>query len=134
MIPPNHARSRMGNTLRALAALLASLACVPGLNLLGGELALALALPRGGGPRLAWDLGWLLVSVFAAVWVPARWSPLWPRVLALGLSVLMVGGIAWAAWTMGADYPLWFVAALLVGAPLAAGAALVIAARAGRVA
>lgn len=129
MIEPHRARSRTVKALHALATVLAGVACVPALNLLGGELASALALPRGGNPRLAWDLGWLLLSVFAAVWLPARWSPLWPRGLALGLSAVLVGGIAWAAWTMGADFPRWFVAALLVGTPTAAGLALAIAAR-----
>lgn len=133
MMEPHRARSRMIKALHALATVLAGVACVPALNLLGGELASALALPRGGNPRLAWDLGWLLLSVFAAVWLPARWSPLWPRGLALGLSAVLVGGIAWAAWTMGADFPRWFVAALLVGAPIAAGVALAIATRSRRV-
>ena len=129
MIRPQRARSKTVKALQALAVVIAGVACVPALNGLGGELASALALPRGGGPRLAWDLGWLLLSLFAAVWLPARWSPLWPRGLALGLSALLVAGIAWAAWTMGADFPPAFVAALLVGAPLAAGAALAIATR-----
>lgn len=53
MMEPHRARSRMIKALHALATVLAGVACVPALNLLGGELASALALPRGGNPRLA---------------------------------------------------------------------------------
>jgi hypothetical protein len=132
MNPPRSTRIRNSQALRALASLavlLAGVACVPALNTAGGALASALGFAAGGTLRLAWDLGWLLLSVFAAVWLPARWSPLWPRGLALGLSIVLVGAVAWAAWTMGGDFPRGFVAALVVGAPVAAAAAMVIAAR-----
>lgn len=132
MSPPLGPRIRNSRALRALASLavlLAAGACVPALNNAGGALASALGFAAGGTLRLAWDAGWVLLSVFAAVWLPARWSPLWPRGLALCLSVLLVGGVAWSAWTMGADFPRGFVVALLVGAPIAAAVAMVIAAR-----
>lgn len=108
-----------------LAALIvaAALACVPVLNALGGALAGALSLPSGGTARLAWDLGWLLLSAFMTVWLPARWSPHWPRGLAVGLAGLWIGAAAWAAWNMGSDFPAWFIAVVLIGVPLVAGAA-----------
>jgi hypothetical protein len=109
--------------LLAGLAVAAALACVPVLNELGGVLAGALSLPSGGTARLAWDLGWLLLSAFLTVWLPARWSPLWPRGLAVGLAGLFIGAAAWAAWNMGSDFPTWFVAAVLVGVPIVAGAA-----------
>ena len=132
MNPPREPRLSSRLALRALASLavlLAGVACVPALNTAGGTLAAALGLAAGGTLRLAWDLGWVLLSVFAAVWLPARWSPIWPRGLALGMSVVLVGAVAWDAWTMGGDFPRGFVVALVVGAPLAAAVAMVIAAR-----
>lgn len=132
MNPPRGPRPRNHQALRALASLavlLAGVACVPALNTAGGALAAAGGFAAGGTLRLAWDLGWVLLSVFVAVWLPARWSPLWPRGLALGLAVVLVGAAAWAAWTMGGDFPRGFVAALVVGAPIAAAAAMVAAAR-----
>jgi hypothetical protein len=109
-----------------LAALVVAfaLACVPVINAVGGALASVLRLPSGGTARLAWDLGWLLLSAFMAVWLPARWSPLWPRGLAICLAGLWIGAAAWAAWNMGSDFPTWFVAAVLVGVPIVAGAAV----------
>lgn len=100
-----------------------ALACVPAINALGGALAPAMGLPSGGHARLAWDLGWLLLSAFATVWLPARWSPLWPRGLAVGLAGLWIGAAAWAAWNMGSDFPAWFVGAVLIGVPIVACAA-----------
>lgn len=115
--------------LATMAVLVAGVACMPTLNHAGGMLAAALGLPVGGHARLAWDLGWLLLSVFAAVWLPARWSPLWPRGFALGLSLMLVAGACWAAFGMGADFPHWFVAGVLIGVPLVASAALALARR-----
>lgn len=109
--------------LKTLVIVVAALASVPLLNELGGALAVVLGLPSGGNARLAWDLGWLLVSAFVAVWLPARWSPRWPRGLAVGLASLWIGAAAWAAWNMGSDFPAWFVAAVLIGVPVVAGAA-----------
>ncbi|MBW8369032.1 MAG: hypothetical protein K0M70_14385 [Arenimonas sp.] len=102
-----------------------ALACLPTLNWLGGTLAAALRLPAGGNPRLAWDMGWLLASVFAATWLPARLSPLWPRRVAVGLASVLMAAAVWAVWTMGEDFPPWFRAALLVGLPTTAAAAIV---------
>lgn len=132
MSPARGPRIRSHWALRALdslAALAAGVACVPALNTAGGALAAALGFAAGGTLRLTWDASWVLLSVFAAVWLPARWSPLWPRGLALGVAVVLLGGVAWAAWTMGGDFPRGFIAALVVGAPIAAAVAMVIAAR-----
>lgn len=121
-----------GLAMRAMATvavLAAGVACVPALNAAGGIAAKALGLPAGGHPRLAWDLGWLLLSVFAAAWLPARWSPLWPRGLALGLTIVLIASACWAAYRLGADFPQWFVACVLIGVPVAAGAALALARR-----
>ncbi|WP_290890022.1 hypothetical protein [Arenimonas sp.] len=109
--------------LKTLLIVVAALACVPVLNLLGGAVAGALGLPSGGAVRLAWDLGWLLLSAFVTVWLPARWSPHWPRGLAVGLAGFWIGAAAWAAWNMGSDFPAWFIAAVLIGLPVVAGAA-----------
>jgi hypothetical protein len=100
-----------------------ALACVPVINGVGGALASVMRLPSGGTARLAWDLGWLLLSAFMTAWLPARWSPLWPRGLAICLAGLWIGAAAWAAWNMGSDFPTWFVAAVLVGVPVVVGAA-----------
>ena len=109
-----------------LAALVVAFAlfCVPVINAVGGALASVLRLPSGGTARLAWDLGWLLLSAFMTVWLPARWSPLWPRGLAICLAGLWIGAAALAAWNMGSDFPTWFVTAVLVGVPIVVGAAV----------
>lgn len=110
--------------LKTLLIVAAALACVPVLNPLGGALAAQLRLPSGGTARLSWDLGWLLLSAFATVWLPARWSPLWPRGLAVCLAGLLIAAAAWAAWNLGSEFPRWFVAGVLVGVPMVAGAAV----------
>ncbi|HEU0152220.1 MAG TPA: hypothetical protein VFQ84_02615 [Arenimonas sp.] len=104
----------------SLLLVAAALASVPAINWIGGELAAALRLPPGGTPRLAWDLGWLLLSAWVAVFSVARWSPLWPRGLALALGGLLFAASVWAAWNMGGDFPGWFVTGVLVGTALAA--------------
>ncbi|KFN48113.1 hypothetical protein N787_06645 [Arenimonas metalli CF5-1] len=107
---------------------------MPAFNALGGALADVMRLPAGGTLRLAWDLGWLLLSAFVAVWLPARGSPLWPRALALALAGLWIAAAVWAAWNLESDFPTWFVAAVLIGVPIAASAAVAVGARGRRVA
>lgn len=115
--------------LQSLGVALAAMACVPAINLLGGTLAEALLLPRGGTGRLAWDLGALLLSVFMAVWLPARWARLWPRVLAVMQAGLCTAAVAWAAWSLASDFPRWFVAGALLGTPAMAAIAMTLGAR-----
>lgn len=109
--------------LIAALVVVAALASVPVINGVGSALASVMRLSSGGTARLVWDLGWLLLSAFVTVWLPARSSPLWPRGLAVGLAGLWIGAAAWAAWNMGSDFPAWFVGAVLIGVPVVAGTA-----------
>ncbi|HVI58872.1 MAG TPA: hypothetical protein VM619_08340 [Luteimonas sp.] len=105
------------HALRSLLALaLAGAAFALG-NWAGGELGDRLPLP-GGAVRLAWDLGWVFVAGIAAAWVVAKLAPRAPRLHVLAWCLLLLGVGACAALRMGDDWPWWFSAGLLAGAPL----------------
>ncbi|MBO9717387.1 MAG: hypothetical protein J7507_11420 [Pseudoxanthomonas sp.] len=103
---------------RALLAVLAGLAGMFAANLAGSALATALRLPAGGSPRLGWDLSWIVLSGIAGAWLVVRLAPCAPRrhALAFFLLVLLMDGYAVAK--LGADFPPWFSAGLLLTLPL----------------
>jgi hypothetical protein len=103
---------QLARALGCLAVLALGIALIPGLNQLGGWLAQALALPRGGDGRLAWDLAWVAVSCAAALWTVARWAPAGKRALTLLVWALLAGGLAWGDTQLGAEFPTWFRAGL----------------------
>lgn len=102
----------LARALGCLAVLALGIALVLGLNQLGGWLAQALALPRGGDGRLAWDLAWVAVSCAAALWMIARWAPAAKRALSLLAWALLAGAVAWGDTQLGSDFPTWFRAGL----------------------
>lgn len=103
-------RSPLTIALAAVAVLL--------VNQVGGWLAEWLGLPPGGDGRLAWDLGWVIASGTAAIWVTARTAPCAPRGHALVSLVLLSAAAVWAVFEMGADFPWWFCAGLVLALPL----------------
>jgi hypothetical protein len=104
--------------LRALLAVLAGFAAMFAVNLAGSGLATASGFPAGGPSRLGWDLLWVVLSGIAGAWVVVRLAPCAPRrhALAFFLLVLMMDGYAVAE--LGADFPPWFSAGLLLTLPL----------------
>ncbi|WP_226467495.1 hypothetical protein [Luteimonas panaciterrae] len=104
--------------LRSLLAIALALAAVVVINLLGGELADWFGLPPGGDGRLAWDLGWVIASGTAAIWVAARAAPRAPRGHALAFFVMLLAAAVWGVVRMGGDYPGWFCAGLVLTLPL----------------
>lgn len=104
--------------LRSLLAIALALAAVVVINQLGGELAEWIGLPPGGDGRLAWDLGWVIASGTAAIWVTARVAPCAPRGHAGVSFVLLLAATVWAVFEMGADFPWWFCAGLALALPL----------------
>lgn len=104
--------------LRSLLAIALALAAVVAINQLGGELADWLGLPPGGDGRLAWDLGWVIASGTAAIWVVTRAAPCAPRGHALAFFVMLLATVVWGVVRMGGDYPGWFCAGLVLTLPL----------------
>jgi hypothetical protein len=102
----------LARALGCLAVLALGIALIPGLNQLGGWLAQALAMPRGGDGRLAWDLAWVAISCAAALWTVARWAPAGKRALSLVVWALLAGALAWGDTQLGAEFPTWFRAGL----------------------
>ena len=104
--------------LRVLLAVLAGLAVMFALNLAGSAVASALGFSAGGTARLGWDLLCVVLSGIAGTWAAVRLAPCAPRLHALAffLLVLLMDGYAVAA--LGADFPEWFSAGLLLTLPL----------------
>ncbi len=98
----------------SLVALLTGVATLPAVNLAGSALATAAGMAAGGGPRLAWDLAWLVLSLAAGAGLSAWMAPRAPRWHALGLlagfQALAIAGVV----RMGEDWPLWFRAAVVL--------------------
>ncbi|ALN60783.1 hypothetical protein GLE_5442 [Lysobacter enzymogenes] len=92
-------------------------------NWSGGELAAALGLPRGGAPRLGWDLAWTVAAGALALWIVARWAPVAARAQ-VALAWLALAAMAvWAVANLGGEFPLWFCDGLLAALPLLGGCA-----------
>ncbi len=104
--------------LRSLLAITLAVVAVVLVNQAGGWLAEALEFPTGGDSRLAWDLGWVIASGTAAIWVTARVAPCAPRGHALVSFVLLLAAVVWAVFEIGADFPWWFCAGLVLALPL----------------
>lgn len=106
--------------LRSLLAMIAALAVLVAGIWLSGEIASWLGLPAGGEARLAWDLGGTVIPATFAFVAAARLAPGAPRWHVLALLVLLMAAATWGVWMMGADYPFWFGAGLLLALPLTA--------------
>lgn len=107
--------------LRSLLAVVLALAALVLANFAGGQLAAWLRLPDGGTARLAWDLAWLHAACWLALWLLLRLPSVAPRAHALVGAGALFGVALWAAWEMGGDFPVWFVAGVLLAAPLQLG-------------
>ena len=106
--------------VRALLAMVLGLAVLFAVNLAGSVLASAAGFPRGGTPRLAWDLLWVVLAGIGGGWSVVRLAPCAPRrhALVFFAGVLLMDSYAVAAF--GADFPGGFSAGLLLTVPLQA--------------
>jgi hypothetical protein len=104
--------------LRALLAVLAGLAAMSAIHLAGSGLATASGFPAGGPSRLGWDLLWVVLSGIAGAWVVVWLAPCAPRRHALGFFLLVLLMDGYAVAELGADFPLWFSAGLLLTLPV----------------
>jgi hypothetical protein len=102
---------------RALLALLAGFAAMFAINLAGSALATALGFPAGGSPRLGWDLLCVVLSGIAGAWTAVRLAPCMPRLHALAFFLLVLLMDGYAVAELGADFPAWFSAGLLLTLP-----------------
>lgn len=87
-------------------------------NQCGGALASLLRLPPGGAGRLGWDLAWTLAAGALALWIVARWAPVVARAQAMLAWLALAALAVWAVANLGAEFPLWFDAGLLLGLPV----------------
>lgn len=104
--------------LRSLLAFALACAVVVAVNWAGGGLADLLRLPQGAR-HLAWDLGWVWIAGIAAAWLVATLAPRAPRAHAAAWGALMLA-VAVAAVLEVGDWPAWFDAGVVLGAPLQA--------------
>ena len=68
--------------------------------------------------QLGGDLGFTVLAGTAAIAFATRYAPCRHRLHGTALWLLVALGCGWAAWTMGSDFPRWFVLGLLASLPL----------------
>lgn len=108
------------SALRSLLAVALAFAAVVLVSQGGGELAQLAGFPAGGGPRLAWDLGWVFVAGVLAAWIAARLAPRAPRMHVLAWLAPMLAAAVYAVVQLGDGWPRWFSAGVVLGLPLQA--------------
>ena len=99
--------------------------------LIGGVLSLALVSsvaswlppllglsPDNNSVQLGWDLTFSVLGGIAGVSFATYYAPCWPRSHGFSIWSLIALGCGYAMWTAGADFPFWFVIALLASLPL----------------
>ncbi|MBN5150873.1 hypothetical protein JY458_07860 [Stenotrophomonas maltophilia] len=99
--------------------------------LIGGVLSLALVssvagwlppllgmAPGDNGVQLGWDLAFSVLGGIAGIAFATYYAPCWPRSHGFSIWSLIALGCGYAMWTTGADFPFWFVIALLASLPL----------------
>ena len=74
--------------------------------------------------QLGGDLGFTVLAGTAAIAFATRYAPCRHRLHGTALWLLVALGCGWAAWTMGSDFPRWFVLGLLASLPLQLAAGL----------
>lgn len=98
--------------------------------LIGGVLSLALVssvaswlppllgLSPSNSVQLGWDLAFSVLGGVAGISFATYYAPCWPRSHGFSIWSLIALGCGYAVWSVGADFPLWFVVSLLVSLPL----------------
>lgn len=99
----------------ALAGALLALALVTSA---GGWLPALLGLHPGSEAQLGWDLAFTVLGGIAAIGFATYYAPCWPRAQGTSIWSLLVLGAGYGLWTLGADFPRWFVMGLLVSLPV----------------
>lgn len=104
--------------LRSLLAIVLALAVVVLVNQGGGALADLAQFPKPGEGRLAWDLFVVFAAGTVGAWVAVRLAPGAPRRHAFSFFALSLAIIVFAVMKLGADWPWWFSAGILLSLPL----------------
>lgn len=99
----------------ALAGALLALALVTSA---GGWLPALLGLHPVSEAQLGWDLAFTVLGGIAAIAFATYYAPCWPRAHGTSIWSLLVLGAGYGLWTLGADFPRWFVIGLLVSLPV----------------
>jgi hypothetical protein len=86
----------------------------------GGWVAPWVGLSDSSPLRLAWDLGWTVLGGVAAIAFASRYAPAWPYVHGGVVWAVIASASVYAVWSLGSDYPFWFVLTLLVSLPFQA--------------
>ncbi|MBH1365252.1 hypothetical protein I5T79_13235, partial [Stenotrophomonas maltophilia] len=99
--------------------------------LIGGVLSLALVSsvaswlppllglsPGSNSVQLGWDLAFSVLGGVAGISFATYYAPCWPRSHGFSIWSLIALGCGYAVWSVGADFPMWFVVSLLVSLPL----------------
>ena len=110
--------------LRSALALAGALLVLVLVSSMASWLPPLLGLEGGPAAQLGGDLGFSVLAGMAAVAFAARYAPCWHQLHGTALWLLVALGCGWAAWTMGSDFPRWFVQGLLFSLPLQLGAGL----------
>ncbi|WP_411849362.1 hypothetical protein ACLB90_09990 [Stenotrophomonas sp. LGBM10] len=86
----------------------------------GGWVAPWVGLSDSSPLRLAWDLGWTILGGVAAIAFASRYAPARPYVHGGVVWAVIASASVYAVWSLGSDYPFWFVLTLLVSLPFQA--------------
>jgi hypothetical protein len=104
--------------LRSLLAIVLAFVVVALVNQGGGALADLVRFPKPGEGRLAWDLLVAFSAGTLGAWVAVRLAPRAPRGHAFSFFALSLAIVVFAVMKLGADWPWWFSAGILLSLPL----------------
>ncbi|WP_454832381.1 hypothetical protein [Pseudoxanthomonas wuyuanensis] len=104
--------------LRSLLTIMLGVAVVALVNQAGGALADLVRFPKPGQGRLAWDLLVVFAAGTLGAWVAVRLAPRAPCRHALYFFALSLAIAVFAVMKLGADWPGWFSAGILLSLPL----------------
>ncbi|OBU51086.1 hypothetical protein [Stenotrophomonas maltophilia] len=102
----------------SIVALVGALLALALVTSAGGWLPALLGLHPGSEAQLVWDLAFTVLGGIAAIAFATYYAPCWPRAHGTSIWSLLVLGAGYGLWTLGADFPRWFVIGLLVSLPV----------------
>ena len=102
----------------SIVALVGALLALALVTSAGGWLPSLLGLSPGSEAQLGWDLAFTVLGGIAAIAFATYYAPCWPRSHGTSIWSLIALGCGYGVWSVGADFPRWFVIALLASLPL----------------
>lgn len=105
-------------SLRTVLALAGAVLVLALVSSIAAWLPPLLGLQGSATAQLAGDLASTVMAGVLSIAFATRYAPLRPRTHGTLIWLLVALGSGWAAWTMGGEFPRWFVMGLLLSLPL----------------